>query len=290
MASATGIPDRGVTDEQEPLLGRPGDASQRDEPIYNNLVIGRRLPVLEDNRLAQKLTEVNRNRSCSSGRHLDPRRSSVGGSILASVDIVLCASSKCLTTGYTAYLLSSYHFMSISTSSPLTSNLQLLNSAGVLLIAQGALILQPTHTASQKRVGTYIHAAFNDLGVSALIAGLIVIEVNKYKNGLPHLESPHAILGIITYVLLILQALVGFTQYFVPQLYGGEDNAKKVWKYHRASGYVVFTLALATVAAATQTSYNKNVLDIKLWAVLVASVITLAGILPRIKKQKLGFN
>jgi hypothetical protein len=75
----------------------------------------------------------------------------------------------------------------------------------------------------------------------------------------------------------------------VPQLYGGEANAKKVWKYHRASGYVVFTLMLATVAAATQTTYNRNVLDIKLWAVIVAAVLTLAGIVPRIKKQKLGF-
>jgi peptidoglycan/LPS O-acetylase OafA/YrhL len=75
----------------------------------------------------------------------------------------------------------------------------------------------------------------------------------------------------------------------VPQLYGGEANAKKVWKYHRASGYVVFALMLATVAAATQTTYNRNVLDIKLWAVIVAAVLTLAGIVPRIKKQKLGF-
>jgi hypothetical protein len=166
---------------------------------------------------------------------------------------------------------------------------QLLNSAGILLLAQGVLILQPTHTAEQKKTGTYIHAATNDIGLVALLAGLVVIEVNKYKNGLPHLESPHAVLGIITYILLIIQATVGFTQYFVPQLYGGVDNAKKVWKYHRFSGYFVFTLALATVCAATQTFYNKVVLDIKLWAVIVASIITLAGIVPRIKKQKLGF-
>ena len=81
---------------------------------------------------------------------------------------------------------------------------------------------------------------------------------------------------------------MGFTQYFVPQLYGGVENAKKIWKYHRASGYVVFTLMLATVAAATQTGFNKNVLHMQLWAIIVASVLTLAGILPRIKKQKLG--
>jgi Eukaryotic cytochrome b561 len=166
--------------------------------------------------------------------------------------------------------------------------IQLLNSAALLLLAQGALILQPTHTAQQKKEGTYTHAVFNDLALAAFIAAWVVIEVNKYKNGIPHFESPHAILGFITYLLLIIQAFIGFTQYFVPSLYGGVDKAKKIYKYHRVAGYSVFTLALATVCAATQTTFNKNVFDIKLWATIVLSVIILAGIVPRIKKQKLG--
>ena len=166
---------------------------------------------------------------------------------------------------------------------------QLLNSAGLLLITQAILVLQPTHTAEQKKQGTYIHLAFNDLGLASLIAGLVVIEVNKFGHGGTHFESPHAILGLITYIFLILQATIGFTMYFVPQLYGGESNAKAIWKYHRMSGYVVVTLSLATVCAATQTFFNKSVLDIKLWAIIVCSILTLAGVLPRVKKQKLGF-
>ena len=90
-------------------------------------------------------------------------------------------------------------------------------------------------------------------------------------------------------MLLIIQGLVGFTQYYVPSLYGGVENAKKVWKYHRMSGYVVLTLGLATVCAATQTTYNKT-LGIRLWVVLVASILVLAGLLPRVKLQKLGFK
>lgn len=164
----------------------------------------------------------------------------------------------------------------------------LLNSAALLLLAQGALILQPTHTAQQKKEGTYAHAIFNDIALGAFIAAWVVIEVNKYKSGLPHFESPHAILGFTTYILLVVQALIGFTQYFVPSLYGGVDNAKKIYKYHRVAGYLIFTLALATIVAATQTTFNKNVFDIKLWATIVLSVIILAGIVPRIKKQKLG--
>jgi hypothetical protein len=46
MASATGVPDRAVVaeadiGEEEPLLGRPGDASQKEgRPLYQNLVLG----------------------------------------------------------------------------------------------------------------------------------------------------------------------------------------------------------------------------------------------------------
>ena len=54
------------------------------------------------------------------------------------------------------------------------------------------------------------------------------------------------------------------------------------------SGYVLLVLSFATVAAATQTSFGGGVLGLKLWAIIVASVITLIGVLPRIKKQKLG--
>lgn len=95
-------------------------------------------------------------------------------------------------------------------------------------------------------------------------------------------------MGLITYIILLVQGIVGITQYYTPQLYGSVANAKKMYKYHRVSGYTVFVLMLATVCAATETDYNVNVLGMKLWVVIVASVITLVGIVPRIKKQKLG--
>ena len=128
----------------------------------------------------------------------------------------------------------------------------------------------------------------NITSIISLLAGLIVIEYNKISHGGTHFVSPHAILGLITYILFITQALVGITQYYAQGLYGGPDNAKAVYKYHRMSGYVLLILAFATVAAATQTDFNKTTLHINLWAVIIAAVITLVGVLPRIKKQKLG--
>lgn len=169
------------------------------------------------------------------------------------------------------------------------TNAQLLNSAAALFLTQGILVLQPTHTAKQKKQGTYTHAALNDVALATAIAGLVIIEYNKISHKGTHFVSVHAILGLITYILLAIQSIVGLTQYFTPALYGGEANAKKLYKYHRVSGYVILVLMLATICAATQTGFNKNVLEIQLWAVIVASVITLAGVLPRIKKNKFGW-
>ena len=81
---------------------------------------------------------------------------------------------------------------------------------------------------------------------------------------------------------------MGITQFYFPGVYGGVEKAKRIYKWHRWSGYLILTLALATVCAATQTDYNKGVLHVRLWAVLVASVITLVGVLPRVRKAKLG--
>ncbi|KAA6414588.1 MAG: cytochrome b561 [Lasallia pustulata] len=223
--------------EEEPLLGRAGDASQQE---------GR-------------------------GIQFNPF---IGTAVLAQAGIWILAATVWASVFIHPLILFSAH--------------PLLNSAGILLTTQAILILQPTHTPQQKQQGTNIHAILNGTSILALIAGLIIIEYNKIAHNGEHFRSPHAILGLLTYVFFILQALVGIAQYYIPTVFGSVDNAKAIYKYHRMSGYVLLVLAMATVAAATQTDYNKNVLGIQLWAVLVAEVITLAGVLPRIKKQKLG--
>jgi hypothetical protein len=153
---------------------------------------------------------------------------------------------------------------------------------------QAILILQPTQSASQKKLGTYIHAALVDVAALAFLAALIIIEINKRSHPV-HFESVHSILGLTTYILVLLQAVVGVTQFFFPQLYGSEETAKSIYKYHRLSGYLVIAVLAATVCAATWTDYNLNVLKIHHWSVITASVVLLGGLYARIKKQKLGF-
>jgi general stress protein CsbA len=201
---------------------------------------------------------------------------SAGTAVIAQAGIILLTANVWASVFLSPLILFSAH--------------PLLNSSALLLVTQAVLILQPTHTADQKRQGTTTHFLLNNFGIDALIAGLIVIEYNKFSHNGAHFESPHAILGLVTYIFLAIQAFVGFTQYYTPRLYGSVDNAKSLYKYHRASGYVVLMLMLATVAAATQTDYNKNVLDIKLWAVLIPAILVLVGVIPRIQQHKLGLK
>lgn len=164
----------------------------------------------------------------------------------------------------------------------------LLNSSGLVLITQAILILQPTHTAHQKILGTHIHFVLNLLGVSCLLAGLTIIEINKGDH--PRFTSIHSRMGLVTYILIFLQALVGFVQFYIPKtVFGSVDTGKMIYKYHRMSGYAVLLLSLATVCAATQTEFNLTTIHIQLWAVIVAGVLVVAGVGSRIKKQKLGF-
>ncbi|KAL8711342.1 MAG: hypothetical protein Q9220_004239 [cf. Caloplaca sp. 1 TL-2023] len=241
MASATGIPDSRSSNngrgEEEPLLGRAGDASQQDDQgLQFNFVIGT--------------------------------------AVIAQVGIWILTATVWASVFVQPLMLFSAH--------------PLLNSAGLLLTTQAILLLQPTHTPKQKTQGTHIHAVLNLTSILTLIAALVIIEYNKIAHAGAHFTSPHAILGLITYILFFLQAIVGIAQYYAPGLLGGKDKAKSIYKYHRMSGYVLLVLGFATVALATQTGFNVNVLHIQLWAVIVASVITLVGVLPRIKKQKMG--
>ncbi|KAL8926396.1 MAG: hypothetical protein Q9208_002939 [Pyrenodesmia sp. 3 TL-2023] len=242
MASATGMPEARPNDgrgEDEPLLGRAGDASQQEnQGLQFNFVIGKAA-------LAPSLSAP----------------FTLAATIWASVFVQ-------------PLMLFSAH--------------PLLNSAGILLTTQAILLLQPTHTPKQKKQGTNVHAVLNLTSILTLIAALVIIEYNKFAHKGAHFTSPHAILGLTTYILFFLQAIIGIAQYYTPGVFGSVDNAKSIYKYHRMSGYLILFMSFATVAAATQTDFNKNVLHIQLWAVVVASVITLAGVLPRIKKQKLG--
>lgn len=254
MASATGVPENNLADEQAPLLGDAQTTTQSSQQgLQFNLVTGTAI-------IAQ-----------------------AGIWILAA--LVRCSHllDSIITDKSQVWAAVFEHEVIFFDVHPLS------NSAGLFFLAQGTLILQPTASQKQKIQGTYVHSALNLVGVAALISGLVNIEINKASHPESRFTSIHGIMGLVTYILIFIQAFVGFAQFYMPELvFGSVDKAKSVYKYHRWSGYIILLMMLATVCAATQTGFNKNVLHIRLWAVLVACVLIIAGVAPRIKKSKLG--
>ncbi|KAJ9164976.1 Cytochrome b ascorbate-dependent protein 3 [Coniochaeta hoffmannii] len=175
---------------------------------------------------------------------------------------------------------------------PLVSPHPLLQSAGLLASTLAILVLQPTWDPDTKRRGRYAHAALNGLSFLIYVSGVTVILVNKHQSSdpHPHFHSAHGYMGVVAAVLLLGQYAVGFGMWAVPAVFGGEERAKRVWKYHRWSGYVIYLFLLATVVAATYTPYNETVLDIKTWSVVVAGLLLVAGVYPRVSIDKLGIR
>lgn len=173
---------------------------------------------------------------------------------------------------------------------PLVSPHPLLQSLGLLTSTLAVLVLQPTWSPETKRSGQYAHAVLNGASFLIYLSGVTVILVNKHRSPdpHPHFHSAHGYLGVASAVALLGQYAVGFAMWAVPAVFGGEERAKSVYKYHRVSGYVIYLLLLTTVVSATYTPYNVNVLDIKTWSVVVASLLLVVGIYPRIKLTKLG--
>jgi hypothetical protein len=123
--------------------------------------------------------------------------------------------------------------------------------------------------------------------VILFISAFTIIEINKGSH--PHFVSPHGILGLITIITIVLQALVGVIQYFVPAaILGSIDAGKRIYKYHRWGGYVLLLLEMATVVAATQTTFNLAAIHIPLYGVILTAILILSGVGARIKKHKLG--
>ncbi|KFY34658.1 hypothetical protein V494_06570 [Pseudogymnoascus sp. VKM F-4513 (FW-928)] len=166
----------------------------------------------------------------------------------------------------------------------------LLNISALALATQAIIILQPTHTASQKISGTHVHAALLGVAGIGFAAAFAIIEYNKFDHGVNHFTSAHGRLGLVTYILILLQALVGVTQFFVPGLYGGVEKAKRVYRWHRASGYVLLLLMLVTVTAAALTETGGDVMGLKLGHVGAAAAVVAVGVAARIRPAKFRFG
>jgi hypothetical protein len=168
----------------------------------------------------------------------------------------------------------------------LTQSDPLLNSLALVLAVNAILVVQPTHTQTQKTQGGQIHGILN---VSALLSfgtAAVIMFYNKWNHGASHYTTWHGKFGLITNILLVSQVLVGATMFWQPNLYGGEAKAKALYKYHRVFGYALSGLVLATVTLGTQSDWFIGKINV-LWVWLVFDVLILAGLAPRIRPNKM---
>jgi hypothetical protein len=77
------------------------------------------------------------------------------------------------------------------------------------------------------------YSIFVFLTRTGLIAGLAVIETNKASHPETRFQSIHGKMGLVAYILIFIQWLIGFAQFYTPKVFGGVDNAKALYKYHR---------------------------------------------------------
>ncbi|KAK6343199.1 hypothetical protein TWF730_010799 [Orbilia blumenaviensis] len=225
--------------EVEPLLGRSGAVSQReDAAFWGNLFMGT--------------------------------------GFLAQIGLLVLVLTIWISVSSLPVGLFTYH--------------PLFNSVAIVLLVQSILLLQPTHTPDQKVKGAIIHSILVGIALLLFIGAGVTIALNKIRIKHAHFDSPHAILGLTTYILIFAQAAVGFAQFYTPRVFGSVEKAKTIYKYHRIAGYTIQILLVVTLLAASRTAFALGPLKLKTWKVAIGSGLIVLGVIPRIKKEKLGFK
>ncbi|CAE6394296.1 hypothetical protein RSOLAG1IB_01157 [Rhizoctonia solani AG-1 IB] len=173
-----------------------------------------------------------------------------------------------------------------------------LQTAAVLAFALGVMTLQPTLSAASKEAGRARHQKFQlGLGFPLILMGSISVIVHKEKMGWPHFTSLHSKVGLVTLILLVLQAVAGAASLWGKGVaVGGEDRGKSLWKWHRLLGYMILPMLLVTVLLGGTTTYwakmNTNLAG-RIVAYYVAPAYALIALWGRVRIHKmpqLGFT
>ncbi|KAI0670534.1 hypothetical protein C8Q78DRAFT_1036720 [Trametes maxima] len=170
----------------------------------------------------------------------------------------------------------------------------ILQSLAVAMFAYGILTLQPTSQARTKAAGLTRHQlAILALGVPAISLGTLAIVVRKSLQGHSHFTTWHGTIGIVSVAWMVVQIAVGAgSVWFGGRLFGGNPKARLVWKYHRASGYLLFPLFLFAAylggAWSNWTAHNSPYV-VRLLAFTISPVVLFAAVLARIRVSKMQF-
>lgn len=158
----------------------------------------------------------------------------------------------------------------------------ILQSAAVLLFYQGILVLQPTRHPDEKRTGLLVHESFQIVGSLSILTGTSIIIANKILHHAPHFTSWHGLLGLISLCLICVQSLFGALIGFEISRNNllGDRQARKLWKYHRGSGYLIIVMLTLTVFVATESDWFRSVAERRVdWVAKIAPIISVFALL-----------
>ncbi|CAO3583740.1 unnamed protein product [Absidia cylindrospora] len=160
----------------------------------------------------------------------------------------------------------------------------------IIFLTEGIATLQPTHTKNEKYQGLKRHAIIQLVAFLFGLFGFSAIFYNKVLSNKSHFTSGHGKLGVSVILYLISQLLFGLVCAYVPGL---SPAVKKLWKYHRLTGYIFLSLVWVTAVFGLQADYivaNSWLIPSSLllsnWPFLVVVFIIL-GVGLRIRPYKL---
>jgi len=170
-----------------------------------------------------------------------------------------------------------------------------LQSLAIGLFAVGILTLQPTNQPKTKAAGLKRHQIIMlGLGLPTIFVGTLLIFWNKIIHEHGHFTTWHATFGGIAFVWMIVQILLGgLSVWFGGAAFGGGMKAKKVWRYHRASGYLLFPMFLLTAVVGgnySNWSAGHASVGVRILIFTLAPIALLAGLWSRIRLSKMNFR
>ncbi|KAH0618739.1 hypothetical protein JD844_018187 [Phrynosoma platyrhinos] len=140
-----------------------------------------------------------------------------------------------------------------------------------LCLTEAILIFSPDSSFffcfCSHKVKVLLHWTAQILALVAAILGLVFIVSSKNQSELPHFESWHSIVGLLTFVVACGQVLCGLCLCF-PQLLRISSVAR-LQQYHTMYGLIVYLLATFTVVLAICSDWFQAQIKGLVWYICV---------------------
>ncbi|KZO96825.1 hypothetical protein CALVIDRAFT_536744 [Calocera viscosa TUFC12733] len=166
-------------------------------------------------------------------------------------------------------------------------------SLGIAIMVVAIETLQPTATSTSKKLGLVRHQNLQIAALVLLSVGTSAMVINKAVHAAPHITTWHALFGLVAYLWLWAQSVFGAASvWWKGAAFGGEAKGKKMWKWHRISGYALLLWMLATVFLAGEYSdWTRGVSGpvFRAFGFGVSLVLVAVGVLGRTRVGKMRF-